>query len=258
MPELPEVETLCRQLKEVIAGEKILATRILDEKLGALANLAGCTTLVPYRIGKGLNLPLDNNQTLRLHLRMSGRLLWQQEPVELKYVRWTMTFKHGILYLIDPRRFATLNLQDDAPSLSGAYDPLGKFSPLLLSESAKSKKIPIKSFLLDQRIIAGIGNIYACEILHRASISPWRPSGNLSLVEWNKIVQSAKAILLKAIDCRGTSISDWRDLYGQPGENQHHLQVYGREGEPCRHCRTKIARLKLAGRGTYHCPACQK
>ncbi len=258
VPELPEVETLCRQLKEVIAGKKILATRILDVKLGALKTLAGHTMLAPYRTGKGLNLPLGNGQTLRLHLRMTGRLLWQQEPAELKHVRWTMTFKHGLLYLIDPRRFATLTLQDDLPAQTGAYDPLGKFSPLLLWESAKSRKMPIKSFLLDQRVIAGIGNIYACEILYKTSISPWRPTNGISLTEWKKIGVAAKVILSKAIGCRGTSISDWRDLYGQPGEYQHHLQVYGREGEPCHHCGAKVARLKLAGRGTYYCHVCQR
>lgn len=258
MPELPEVETLCRQLKEVIAGKKVLATRILDVKLGALENMAGHTMLVPYRIGKGLNLPLNNGQTLRLHLRMTGRLLWQREHAELKHVRWTMTFKHGLLYLIDPRRFATLTLQDDPPVPTGAYDPLGKFSPLLLRESAKSRKMPVKSFLLDQRVIAGIGNIYACEILYKTSISPWRAANSISLPEWKKIGGAAKVILSKAIGCRGTSISDWRDLYGQPGEYQYHLQAYGREGEPCHHCGAKMARLKLAGRGTYYCHVCQQ
>ncbi|MFZ3114893.1 MAG: bifunctional DNA-formamidopyrimidine glycosylase/DNA-(apurinic or apyrimidinic site) lyase [Syntrophales bacterium] len=258
MPELPEVETLCRQLKEVIAGKKVLATRILDVKLGALENMAGHTMLMPYRIGKGLNLPLNNGQTLRLHLRMTGRLLWQREPAELKHVRWTMTFKHGLLYLIDPRRFATLTLQDDPPVPTGAYDPLGKFSPLLLRESAKSRKMPVKSFLLDQRVIAGIGNIYACEILYKTSISPWRAANSISLPEWKKIGGAAKVILSKAIGCRGTSISDWRDLYGQPGEYQYHLQAYGREGEPCHHCGAKMARLKLAGRGTYYCHVCQQ
>lgn len=257
MPELPEVETLCRQLKGVIAGKKILETRILDDKLGALENLAGHTTLTPYRISKGLNLPLDNGQTLRLHLRMTGRLLWQKEPVQLPHVRWTMTFKHGLLYLVDPRRFATLNLQDDAPVAPDAYDPLGRFAALLLWKSVKQRKMPVKSFLLDQRVIAGIGNIYACEILHKTSINPWRATNDLSLTEWKKIGRTAKAILLKAIDCRGTSISDWRDLYGRPGEYQHCLQVYGRSGEPCRRCGAKVARLKLAGRGTYYCPACQ-
>lgn len=258
MPELPEVETLCRQLKGVIAGRKILATRTLDGKLGSPANLAGLTALTPYRISKGFNLPLDNGQTLRLHLRMTGRLLWQTAPVELPHIRWTMTFEHGILSLIDPRRFATLQMQDEVPVASGAYDPLGRLSPQLLAEGAKSKKMPVKSFLLDQRLIAGIGNIYACEILHKTFISPWRPVYDLSPAEWKAVVRAARTILLKAIACRGTSISDWRDLYGQPGEYQNYLQVYGRAGEPCLNCGMKIERLKLSGRGTYYCPGCQK
>lgn len=264
MPELPEVETLCRQLKEVVSGEIILSARILDTKLGRLEKLAGRTMATPYRTGKGLNLPLGDGKALRLHLRMTGRLLWQpnqsadQPPLELPHTRLEMTFSRGRLSLIDPRRFATLALADDIPPPQAPFDPLEKFPPRLLWSSVRSKRLPIKSFLLDQRAIAGIGNIYACEILHRASINPWRPTNDLSLAEWQKLAKVAKAILRKAIACRGTSISDWRDLFGEPGENQHHLQVYGRAGEPCPSCGDTVKRLKLSGRGTFFCPGCQQ
>jgi formamidopyrimidine-DNA glycosylase len=264
VPELPEVETLCRQLQEVVSGEIILSARILDSKFGRLENLAGRTMAAPYRTGKGLNLPLGDGKVLRLHLRMTGRLLWlpnqsaDQPPLELPHTRFVMTFSRGRLALIDPRRFATLALTDDTPPPQAPFDPLEKFSPRLLWSSVRSKRLPIKSFLLDQRAVAGIGNIYACEILHRAAINPWRPTSDLSLDEWQKLAKVAKAILRKAIACRGTSISDWRDLFGEPGENQHHLQVYGQAGKPCPNCGDTVTRLKLSGRGTFFCSGCQK
>jgi formamidopyrimidine-DNA glycosylase len=260
VPELPEVETLCRQLKQVMSGKIITEIRILDPKLGQLENLAGRTLNAPYRTGKGLNLPLDNGKVLRLHLRMTGRLLWQkdQPPLELAYTRFVITFSHGRLALIDPRRFATLALADDTPTPKASFDPLKKFSPRLLWSSVQSKRLPIKSFLLDQRAVSGIGNIYACEILHRASINPWRPTSNLSLTEWRRLTKQAKAILLEAIDCRGTSVSDWRDLFGRQGEYQHSLKVYGQAGETCSRCGGTVTRLKLGGRGTFFCPGCQQ
>jgi formamidopyrimidine-DNA glycosylase len=260
VPELPEVETLCRQLQEVVSGEIIKGLRILDSKLGQLENLAGRTMAAPYRAGKEINLPLNDGQTLRLHLRMTGRLLWQQDqpPLELAHTRFVMTFNHGRLALIDPRRFATLALADDTPSPKAPFDPLENFSPRLLWSSVQSKRLPVKSFLLDQRAVSGIGNIYACEVLHRAAINPWRPAHDLTLVEWQRMAKKAKSVLRKAIVCRGTSVSDWRDLFGRQGEYQHYVQVYGRAGEPCSRCGGTVRRLTLGGRGTFFCPDCQK
>ena len=259
MPELPEVETLCRQLKEVVDWEIIKEVRILDHKLGPLENLAGRPVGAPYRIGKEINLPLDRG-VLRLHLRMTGRLLWQsdQPPLDMPHTRFVMMFKRGRLALIDPRRFATLSLTDDPPPPPAPFDPLERFAPRLLWSGVRTKKLPIKSFLLDQRALAGIGNIYACEILHAAAIHPQRATNGVSLREWQRIAKVTRSILLAAIDCRGTSISDWRDLFGRPGEYQHHLQVYGQAGGACQRCGSTITRIKLGGRGTFFCPDCQK
>ena len=112
---------------------------------------------------------------------------------------------------------------------------------------------------MDQRFVAGIGNIYACEILHMAGIDPHRPAGALRKPEWAKVAASTRTVLLRAIACRGTSISDWRDLFGMPGENQSNLRVYSREGLSCRRpaCDGTIIKTKLNGRGTWYCPACQ-
>ncbi len=259
MHELPEVETLCRQLQEVISGKKILAIKILDTKLGNLEHLEGRTVLLPYRTGKCLNFRLDDGRVLMVHLRMTGRFLWQRDkPALPSHTRFLMQFDCGRLDLIDPRRFATLGMQKDHPVSQTAFDPLEQVSPRLLWEKSKKKMLPIKSFLLDQRSIAGIGNIYACEILHGVSLHPQRKTKDVTLAEWGEIVVAARKILHKAIICRGTTVSDWRDLFGQKGEYQNHLNVYAREGAICHHCGGTIERIKLSGRGTYFCPVCQK
>jgi len=258
VPELPEVESLCRQLREVVAGKQIREARIIDAKLGRLEDVTGCTLLAPFRRGKGLNLPLDDGRVFRLHLRMTGRLLWQpDQPLALPHIRFVMRFEHGRLVLIDPRRFATLELQSGAPPAPQGFDPLEEFPAPLLCESVRRKKMPVKSFLLDQRVIAGIGNIYACEILYRAAINPRRPACDLAVSEWQRLGETAQEVLTRAIACRGTSISDWRDLFGQMGEYQNYLQVYGRAGKPCPRCGNTVERIKLGGRGTFFCPACQ-
>ena len=258
MPELPEVETLCRQLKEVITAKKILRIQILDTKIARMEKLEGRATLLPYRTGKSLNIGLDDGRTLKLHLRMTGRLLWQEgHPVDFPHTRFMMTFDNGRLDLIDPRRFATLEVQSDVPCSQAELDPLHNFSPSLLQEKGAQKTLPIKSFIMDQRRISGIGNIYACEILHSASISPRRKTNGLSPAEWEEIAVAAGSILREAIIYRGTSISDWRDLFGKKGEYQHYLKVYGRAGTSCTRCGGVIERVKLGGRGTYFCPSCQ-
>jgi formamidopyrimidine-DNA glycosylase len=258
MPELPEVETLCRQLKPVILSEEILGMEILDSRLGAIDGLVGKRITSVARYGKGLEIRLDSGTSLFLHLRMTGRLQWESDQRDLPpHTRFVMIFSTGRLLCIDPRRFATLTLQDSRISKTSVNDPLRDRSFLQLGEIAETKKLPVKSFLMDQRIIAGIGNIYACEILHEASVNPWRQTCNVSRSEWEKIGTVTKDILNRAIACRGTTVSDWRDLFGKKGEYQHELKVYDREGLPCLRCHCSIQRLRLSGRGTYFCPTCQ-
>jgi len=259
MPELPEVETLKCQLEQIVWGASILKTSILDEKLSCPVDLAGRTVVSMSRIGKGLYFGLDDGSTIILHLRMTGRLLWQQDgDLLLPHTRFSIILNHGRLDLIDPRRFATLRIERGHIDFhTDAMDLLGGLPVNIIGAIGRKKKLPIKSFLMDQRFIAGIGNIYACEILHAASVSPLRRSCDISTGEWMLLADSAKAILNKAITCRGTTISDWRDLFGQKGEYQNYLCVYGRKGEPCPNCGALIERVKLAGRGTYFCPSCQ-
>ncbi|PKN60876.1 MAG: DNA-formamidopyrimidine glycosylase [Deltaproteobacteria bacterium HGW-Deltaproteobacteria-11] len=259
MPELPEVETLCRQLKQTILGAVIEELVILDNKLGHPEYVAGLCVRSVERQGKFLLIRLDKGPTLHLHLRMSGRLLWHSHADGLPaHSRFMIRFPHGRLICIDPRRFATLALDDPKDRTAPVPDPLKALNASKLCKAAQGRQAPVKSFLLNQAVVAGIGNIYACEMLHKAAVSPRRRAGSLSPAEWRKVAQAGRNILRKATACRGTSISDWRDLYGEKGEYQHRLAVYGREGLECTRCGEKIQRTAIGGRGTWYCAACQQ
>jgi len=258
MPELPEVETLRRQLRQVTVGATITKTRIIDAKLGTLKGIAGKTISGIRRHGKVLAIELAGNRSLVLHLRMTGRLLWQHDGDELlPHTRLVVSFPHGRLSLIDPRRFATVTVHKKENGIPVGKDPLEDGDLSYLEEMAQHRTLPIKTFLMDQRRITGIGNIYACEILHQARMDPWRRVNTLSPDEWKEIAEATQQILNRAVACRGTSVSDWRDLFGKEGEYQNHLRVYSREGAGCYRCREEIKRKKLSGRGTYYCPTCQ-
>jgi formamidopyrimidine-DNA glycosylase len=260
MPELPEVETLCRQLRQVILGNQIRDVTVYDAKIAYFPEMIARTIKDVRRRGKGLEIDLGG-PVVHLHLRMSGRLFWQQDYVlpPPPHTRYSIEFAPGRILCIDPRRFATLDLRD-------GYEAEKTFVPDLLAGidldavclQAKGRRLPIKALLLDQRVMPGMGNIYACEILFESSINPWRPTGDVTPAEWRKIVTATADILKTAVTCRGTSISDWRDLFGAKGEYQHRLKVYGQEGKTCPRCHGQIERRKLSGRGTYYCPSCQK
>ena len=259
MPELPEVETLCRQLKKVVLNRTIQGIEIIDPKLTMIGEAVGRKITAVTRRGKVLEIHLDNDKIIILHLRMTGRLVWQNDRQDLPaHTRFTIAFAQGSLICIDPRRFATLGVRDPHPGVVVIDDPLHRCSANQLEELARNRKLPVKSFLMDQRRIAGIGNIYACEMLYEASVNPWRKTCSLSLREWKGIAAAVKRILKRAVACRGTSISDWRDLFGQKGDYQHELNVYARDKGLCRRCHGMILRERLSGRGTYFCPSCQK
>ncbi len=257
MPELPEVETLCRQLHAKIAGEKIAATEIFDEKLKGIGILRGRTVREVRRSGKTILLILDNGQSIAIHLRMTGRLFWHASKAKPPHSRWRMSFAAGNVDLVDPRRFATVKVMETTAG-KDSKDLLNGFDEKAFLDRQAKRKISVKVLLMDPKAIAGIGNIYACEILHQAGISPLRQSATLTRGDWKKLFRPARRILKKAIEKRGTSLSDWRDLYGCPGENQRELKAYGQEGEICRSCGGVIMRIKQGSRSTYYCPRCQK
>jgi len=257
MPELPEIETLCRQLRRVIVGAEISQAHTIDQKLGTIERIEGKQVCAIHRHGKALSIELEGNLSILFHLRMTGRLLWQSTNSLLPHTRLVISFPQGRLLLIDVRRFATVTVRKQGNSLPIGKDSLEDFNPPHLWDIAQYSTLPIKSFLMDQHRIAGIGNIYACEILHQARIDPWRRASSLSHENWQGIGKAVGKILKRAIAGRGTSISDWRDLFGNKGEHQEHLLVYAREGAACYICKETIHRRKLAGRGTYYCPTCQ-
>ncbi|OGP67960.1 MAG: DNA-formamidopyrimidine glycosylase [Deltaproteobacteria bacterium RBG_16_44_11] len=257
MPELPEVETLCRQLKKKICDKRILNTETFDSKLAEIKNMRGKRVVAVKRAGKTIAIDLDDGNSIVIHLRMTGRLLWQKISTMPKYSRWKMAFADGYIFLVDPRRFATVRVVRRKEN-GADREIFGDFELTELLKLHGGRKTKIKTLMMDQSVVKGIGNIYACEILYRAGIHPERIVATLTAAQWRKIFSQAKNVLKKAIAKRGTSISDWRDLYGRKGENQHQLKVYGQEGKKCAICGGTICRIKLSGRGTYLCPGCQK
>jgi formamidopyrimidine-DNA glycosylase len=285
MPELPEVETLCRQLNAVLAGQRIVRIEVLDPRLGApkkrygdplLSHFAvadsdpeNIMTLVGRRVsavtrkGKSIRFELGDGLTAALHLRMTGRLLYRKDDMTplsnfVPHSRMVIGFSSGMLVLIDPRRFATFDVRPAGISPLLSDDPMEGLPVRRLREIAGTRRLPVKAFLMDQRIIAGIGNIYACEILFVAGIDPRRPACSLTATEWRRVAKATPAILRRAVTCRGTTVSDWRDLFGRSGTNQDHLEVYLRKGKPCRRCGGIIERIAQGGRGTWMCPMCQR
>ena len=261
MPELPEVETLCRQLNTLLPGQEVLRIDVSDSRLGKIEGWVGRQVTAVKRRGKYIRIDMSGGLTAEIHLRMSGRLLYgvaDDLPPDIPYRRLAIHFSSGTLLLIDPRRFATVTVQPQGIEPAIPDDPMEGLPARRLLEVARERRLPVKSFLMDQRLIAGIGNIYACEILFAARIDPRRPAGSLTIAEWRKVGKAAAVILRRAVACRGTTVSDWRDLFGRSGTNQEHLEVYSRQGEPCGRCGSSIERISQSGRGTWLCPGCQK
>ncbi len=256
MPELPEIETLCRQLRAMIVGLRILSIHVVDPKLQALPPLAGMTVRSISRHGKKMIWALSNGDCLVFQMRMTGRLFWLEGDEIPPHTRLVISFKAGRIALSDPRRFATVQ-SCALPAASPVPDGLDRIHPKSLMEAARKRRLPVKSFLMDQKAVAGIGNIYASEILYGAGIDPLRPASSLGPDEWKRIAAVAARVLKKAVQCRGTSISDWQDLFARHGEYQHQLRVYGRAAEPCVKCKSEVRRIVIAGRSTFYCPRCQ-
>lgn len=273
MPELPEVETIRRGLHERIVHQHVREILIHRPEI-----IVGCpdefaTAFEGNRVtstgrrGKVLWLAFAR-QGLCVHLGMSGRLYLHNGSDHPPHTHLVVTMEDGaeVVY-VDPRRFGRLeriDLLDLNTSRilrnvgTDALDPAWTAQRLL--EEASVHSIAIKEFLLDQTHVAGVGNIYASEILHRARVAPHRPANRLSAAEAKRIVHSTREVLRAAIAAGGTTISDHTDALGRPGTYQHHLRVYDREGESCTAsgCAGEIERTVQGGRSTYLCPVCQQ
>jgi formamidopyrimidine-DNA glycosylase len=271
MPELPEVETIRRQLAPLVEGRVLARVEILDPRWSrplAPAELAaaieGRRIERLRRRGKYLLWHLQDDVHLAQHLRMTGALLWepQAEPSHVR-VRMQLT-PRAELAITDPRRFGTGELLLGTDALEAFFaarlglEPLDeRFTVEHLRALTRGRRAPIKALLLDQRRIAGVGNIYADEALHRAGVHPLREAGRLRARQHVELREALRAALSAGIDARGASIDDFRHVDGLKGAFQDEFLVHRREGHPCPRCGTEIRKMVVAGRGTYVCERCQ-
>jgi len=264
MPELPEVETFVRGLAPAV-GRTIVSADVLDARLAVSAeNLVGARIAGIRRRGKYIEINLGDDRSLVIHLRMSGRLRIECRECEAKYARVILRLDDGqCVYFVDPRRLGTAELVEGELELPLGVEPLEPaFTTAVLSKLTSESRAPIKQLLLDQRKVAGIGNIYAAEALWRAKLDPRRKANELSRAEIARLHKAIVGVLGEAIAQLGTtlgsSVSDYHPTATKTGSFQNRLAVYGREGEPCERCGEGIERVIQAGRSTCFCPACQR
>lgn len=268
MPELPEVEAVVRSLRPGLEGARLKRLRLFDDRLRPLplAAVANRDVLRVERSGKNILVGLGGGgrppRWLAIHLRMTGKLVWASHVAEedAGRVRARLELDREDLLFVDTRRFGTLRITPtrDAAGPAG-MDP---FAPALgarrLTGMLEGSRQAIKAWLLRQDRIAGLGNIYASEILHAAAIHPQREAGRLTATETARLLRAMRRILRRAIEAGGTTVSDYRGARDQPGTFQTRLRVYGREGQPCARCRSTIRRTVTQGRSTFYCPTCQR
>lgn len=267
MPELPEVETIIRELKPLLTGrtikmvEPLWAKTFVDQ---AERPVSGQTIRQIRRIGKYILFDLDQSH-LVIHLRMTGRLSIQNNQFELNdhpHLRCLIYFEDGsVLLFEDTRKFGRIYHVEQAEQVLkevglDAFDPQMTFD--YFYSSLKKRKMGIKAFLMSQKWIAGLGNIYTDESLFRAKIHPEQLCSKISRKKAKELYDAVQYILQKAVENMGSTISDYRDAYGNPGQNQLYFKVYKRAGQPCFNCGTLIEKKRVAGRGTHFCPKCQK
>ncbi len=266
MPELPEVETIKRDLGNIILGKKIIevlvhVSAVIREPTAAKfkQGLEGQTVKNILRRAKVLILELSSGKSLVIHLKMTGQLVY---PGGGNKSRVVFKFSDGkSMDFNDQRLFAELRLLDDWRSLKFIKE-LGPEPFDLTSEKFKamigSKKTRIKPLLMDQTFISGIGNLYAAEVLFRAKINPARGANSLTDKEKDLLLEAIKEVLREAIKSGGSSIDDYVRLSGEKGDYVRHHRVYGRDAQPCFICKAPIKKIVLGGRGTFFCPKCQK
>jgi formamidopyrimidine-DNA glycosylase len=283
MPELPEVETVRRGLLPVMEGRMIALAQVNRPDLrwpfpvGMAERLTGKRVLALRRRSKYILADLSSGETLIVHLGMSGRMLvsgaiigdfHHEHPAPAEHDHVVLDMEDGArITFNDARRFGSMDLvaTDSAEShpllASLGPEPLGNaFSGPYLVERLKSRSTPIKSALLDQGVVAGLGNIYVCEVLFRARINPLRKAGQIPATRIAGLVPIVRDVLAEAIEAGGSSLRDYRQTDGELGYFQHTFQVYGREGDPCvaPGCKSTITRIAQSGRSSFYCPTCQR
>ena len=267
MPELPEVETIRAELAPRLTGRSLVRVEILDPRLTrpvdlfeVAEELEGDIVVSVERRGKYLVLRLESGLALLVHLRMTGGFGFEPTSHE----RAVLELDDGTrLVYRDVRRFGTWLVLEDAeldPYLTSKNgpEPLGRrFTTDWLGRQLARRRAPLKAVLLDQRVVAGLGNIYADEALWRARINPLRPAQSLSHEEVGRVQRAIRAALRTGIARQGSTLRDYARPDGSAGSMQAEFRVYGCDGEPCPRCRTPIAKARVGGRGTWYCPHCQ-
>jgi len=267
VPELPEVETVARQLEPRLVGRTVRRLQIFDPRLrnARTPRVAGRSILAVARLGKRVLIELSPAAGARaglwlaVHLRMTGRLLWTDEPSDRKHLRARFQLDRGELLFRDSRRFGTFDWYRSAADAAPAgLDPLSPdLTPRQLGDLLRGSTQSLKAWLLRQDRLVGLGNIYASEILHAARLSPFREARTLTRAEVERLHRCTRRILERAIRNCGTTFSDFRDARGMSGSYQQLLAVYDREGRPCRRCRVAVERVVQQQRSTFFCPGCQ-
>jgi len=269
VPELPEAETIARGLDRAIAGKTIAAADVRLPKVAIGNGVPFARAVVGERVarvgrrGKYVVIELVSGRRLVVHLRMTGRLIVRPEnaePYPYTNVAFSFTDRTGLCFA-DVRQFGRVHIVEAGVRWDAGVGPeplSAAFTAERLGEILRGRTTPIKTLLLDQRRIAGIGNIYACEALWEAGIRPGRRAGSVTRAARERLHGALRAVLRRAIRMRGTSVDDYVDAEGLRGGFQNVLSVYGRAGEPCARCGRPIVRTVLGQRGTWWCRACQK
>ena len=283
MPELPEVETVCAGLRGVLEGRVLTQVEARRPDLRFPLPLDMATRLTGQRVmridrrAKYILVRLESGDVLIMHLGMSGRInLWSPDDPEgmgdppplHKHDHVVFIAGNGVRIVFhDPRRFGFMDLADAATLSTHPYfaqmgpEPLSEdFTGDVLSAALRGKKTPIKAALLDQRVVAGLGNIYVCEALFEAGISPKRLAASVAGKRAERLVPAIKEVLTRAIAAGGSTLRDYARVDGELGYFQYQWKVYDREGEPCSKdgCTGTVKRIVQSGRSTFYCPACQR
>ncbi|HKI00076.1 MAG TPA: bifunctional DNA-formamidopyrimidine glycosylase/DNA-(apurinic or apyrimidinic site) lyase [Candidatus Sulfotelmatobacter sp.] len=274
MPELPEVETIARGLAKRVTGDTVDSVWLGQKKeplkssaREIAATLEQARIAAVRRMGKHIVFDLERNDVGRVrptaqwivHLGMTGRLQVCEPQAEVvKHTHAILRLASGReLRFVDPRRFGRLSVARTADFDAGGFEPLDVDLDRFLG-LFRGRKTPIKSALLNQKLLRGVGNIYADESLFRSGIRPRRRAASISREQLGRLFKAVKEVLREAIALGGSSISDYVDADGEEGFFQLQHRVYGREGEPCLVCKTPIKRVVIAGRSSHYCPKCQK
>ncbi len=276
MPELPEVEVICQGIRPHLCGRtfrdiqysgKMLRVAVPVEDLRL--HILNSKVVKVDRRAKYLLIAVENGSMLLLHLGMTGNIgFFAADIAPAKHDHVRLLLDNGLeMRFNDTRRFGSLqiatgleaeNIETTFFSTTGPEPFSAAFSPAYLKGLAQGRMLPVKSFLMTNQVVAGVGNIYANESLFQAGIRPQRPVSRISGQGWQRLIACIREILSHAIDCGGSSISDFVNVSKERGYFQMNFQVYGRKGEPCRICQRPIEKIQIGGRASYYCPNCQK